>query len=251
MRSQWVLGLVVAISCGALAPVQAEQFLLADGVGWPGEVLQTTGASAPQLLYRRNISVSDEVIPRLRSITQLRDGRIVFCSGLDRSVILFDRGAEQRLHFGGGLVRQVRTDSNGVLYWSTVETPLDTNPLPDGFIYSWSPTTRQTTVVQTFSQGDVGHAWWGAFDVRGGRIWVASQSDPTTLFDVSHSPVERVAVLPVSAVAFRRVGENGLLVCDGAGKLYQFADLRQPSRHEVVLDAGRPFVDFTPVAVAP
>ncbi len=151
-----------------------------------------------------------------------------------------------KLQTGGYLARQVRTDLGGTLYWSGLETPRDNNPLPDGFIYSWNPKTGEAKTVMTFSQGDVGNDWWGAFDVRDGRIFVGTIKDQTRIYDVTASPVQLVATLPISATAFRFGPDGSLLACDGKGKLYRFAELAHPDKSEVVLTSDTPFVDFAP-----
>jgi hypothetical protein len=96
----------------------------------------------------------------------------------------------------------------------------------------------------TFSQGDVGHDWWGAFAVREGRIFAGTLTSPSRIYDVSASPVRLVTTLPIAAVAFRFMDDGSLWACDGRGKLYRFADLANTDQHEVLLDAQTDFVDF-------
>ena len=104
--------------------------------------------------------------------------------------------------FGGGLVRQVRTDRAGLVYWSGLETPLDNNPLPDGFIYRIDPASGEATTLHTFSQADVGRDWWGAFDGFQDKIFVGTSREKTTIYDVSASPVRHICQLPFAATAF-------------------------------------------------
>lgn len=232
----------VMLLLAAPAVVHASDPILADGRAWPGRAFVDRNGTIDTLLVRPG-SLSEGAVPRVQSVTLL-DGRVVFCSGLDRSLFEMTSTGERRLRNGGYLVRQVRTDTDGTLYWSGLETPLESNPLPDGFIYSWNPTTGESRTEMTFSQGDVGRDWWGAFDVRDGRITVGTLTNRTRLYDISESPVRQLAELPISATAFRYADDGSLWACDGQGTLYRFADLTRPESSEVVLRSAVPFVDF-------
>ena len=234
------LGLILGFNASA---VQADEFYLADGQGWPGRILRTQGTNVEPLLVRP-AQLPDDGVPRVQSLTTLADGRVIFCSGLDRALFELAPRGERRFHHGGYLARQVRTAADGTLYWSGLETPLGNNPLPDGFIYACNPATGVISDTRTFSQGDVGNDWWGAFDVRDGRIIVGTLRDRTTLYDVTASPVTRVATLPIALTAFRFAPDGSLYGCDGRGKLYRFADLAHPEQYETVLQLPTPFVDF-------
>jgi hypothetical protein len=236
------LSIGLAIAFGGANAVAANEYLLADGKAWPGQIL-TWRDGGQNTTYLRPLNVGDD-IPRIQSLTRLADGRLVFASGLDRSVMQLDAGRERRLHHGGGLVRQVRTDADGALYWSGLETPRDGNPLPDGFIYRLRPETNEAETLLTFSQGDVGKDWWGAFDVRDGKVFVGTLRDRTRIYDLSQSPVRQVCELPISATAFRFGPGNSLYACDGQGVLYRFDDLARPGDFEEVLRSPTPFVDF-------
>ncbi len=238
------LMLAVLFTLGATESLVGADYTLADGKAWPGRLVAAHPDRWETLFIRPSVH-SEFIVPRLQSITQLGDGTIVFCSGLDRAVYALSARGEEQLHYGGGLVRQVRTSADGTLYWSGLETPLDGNPLPDGFIYAWDPTTRATRVVQTFSQGDVGRDWWGAFDVHAGRIIVGTLRGQTSLYDISASPVVRIATLPLAATAFRFAADDSLLAADGAGKLYRFPDLNDVGNREIVYQGTIPFTDFS------
>lgn len=242
MRKQSTVLFAAAVL--ALAPwARAEEFLLADGQSWPGRLLHADhGALAT--LHARGAVHAVETVPRLQSLTRLRDGRVVFCSGLDRTLMLLAPGGEQVFQHGGYLARKVRTGSDGLLYWSGLETPQDGNPLPDGFIYSWDPSTNQQRTVLTFSQADVGHDWWGDFDVHDGRVIVGTLRGQTALYDVTASPVRHLCTLPMSAAAFRFANDGSLWACDGRGTLRRFADLSHPEQFEDRLNSPVPFVDF-------
>ncbi len=223
--------------------VGAADFVLADGKAWPGVILADRDGRI-ETLHVRSEAQADDDVPRVQSLSTLRSGETVFCSGLDRSVFELSRRGEVRLYRGGGLARQVRNDTNGDLYWSGLETPIDSNPLPDGFIYRWNEARRGPETVLTFSQGDVGHDWWGAFDVRDGHIYVGTLKGNSRIYDVSQSPVRLVCELPISASAFRFGPDDALYACDGEGKLYRFPNRENMSESEVVLETPTPFVDF-------
>jgi hypothetical protein len=241
MRSL-ALAFGLAFSLLTTSAAQANEYLLADGQAWPGQII-TWRDGRPSPTYLRPQQVGDD-IPRIQSLTRLTDGRLIFASGLDRSVMQIEAGRERRLHHGGGLVRQVRTDADGALYWSGLETPRDGNPLPDGFIYRLRPDTNETETLLTFSQGDVGHDWWGAFDVRDGKVHVGTLQNRTRIYDVSESPVRLVCELPIAATAFRFGPGGCLYACDGQGVLYRFDDLSRPNDFQEVLRSPTPFADF-------
>ncbi len=220
----------------------AEEFILADGRAWPGRIISANEVGE-RVLATRDTRQPQELIPRVQSLTTLADGRIIFCSGLDRSLMeLLPRG-ERVFQHGGYLARQVRTDRDGALYWSGLETPIENNPLPDGFIYKLNDDGTSQAVL-TFSQADVGKDWWGAFDVVEGRVFVGTLRGRTAIYDVSVSPVQHVVTLPIAVTAFRFGRDGSLYGCDGAGKIYRWADRTQPERYETVLRSTTAFVDF-------
>lgn len=248
MRSQ-ALWLVLICSCiaggllTAVAPAAlGEEFILADGRAWPGRILVTTGRGE-RVLAARDPRLPQELVPRVQSLTTLADGRIIFCSGLDRSLLELTARGERVCQHGGYLARQVRTDRDGTLYWSGLETPLDGNPLPDGFIYKLNARGQAETVL-TFSQGDVGRDWWGAFDVVEGRVFAGTNRGRTSIYDVSVSPVQPVCTLPISATAFRFARDGSIYAADGAGNLFRFSDRTHTDRYETVVRGATPFVDF-------
>jgi len=236
-------GIACCVQAGCASVAVADEFVLADGRAWPGKIIlsRDTGET---ILGTRPDRLAPELTPKVQSLTTLRDGRIIFCSGLDRSLMeLLPRAGERVFQHGGYLARQVRTDRDGTLYWSGLETPLDSNPLPDGFIYKLDA-SGNTQTVHTFSQGDVGRDWWGEFDVVDGRIFVGTLSGRTTIYDVSASPVRAVCTLPISATAFRFAADGSIYACDGRGKLYRFADRNNVGSGELVLRSPTPFSDF-------
>lgn len=246
------LGIAVWGWALATTPGAAQDLLLADGAGWPGRILGST-SGATQALFVRSLEPGEGLVPRIQSLTVLPDGRTVFCSGLDRHLREWTPSGERPLQHGGYLARQVRTGDDGLLYWSGLETPRDGAPLPDGFIYSWNPASDEFRTVLTFSQEVVGRDWWGAFDVRGGRIYAGTLRDRTRIYDVTDSaPAPLVAELPISATAFRFAADGALWASDGQGQLYRFPDLARPGAFQVVLHSPEPFVDFAwPVSAAP
>jgi hypothetical protein len=234
------IGLAVIAAFANIAA--ADEFYLADGRSWPGAIL-AANERGERVIAARDSRLPQELVPRVQSLTMLADGRIVFCSGLDRSLIeLLPRG-ERVLQQGGYLARQVRTDRDGTLYWSGLETPINNNPLPDGFIYKLDAAGNSQTVL-TFSQGDVGRDWWGAFDVVEGRVFVGTLRNRTAIYDVSVSPVQHVCTLPIAATAFRFARDGSIYACDGRGNLYRFGDRTNTERYETVLSSRTPFVDF-------
>ncbi len=244
MLNRFFAVLAVVASLASTVPgVQGADFFLADGAAWPGVILVDRDGRT-ETLHVRSDAQADDDVPRVQSLSALPGGELFFCSGLDRSVFRLDGRNEVRLSRGGGLTRQVRNDTNGDLYWSGVETPIDSNPLPDGFIYRWDAARRSVETMLTFSQGDVGHDWWGAFDVRDGQVYVGTLRDKTRIYNVSESPVRFVCELPFSASAFRFGADGALYASDGRGKLYRFPNRDDVNDHEVVLESATPFADF-------
>jgi hypothetical protein len=227
--------------------VKSDDYFLADGDSWPGKIWRTSEQGL-QLVYTRAQELHEGDIPRIRSLTLNHEGKLIFCSGLDRSIQKIVALGEERFQHGGYLARQVRTGGDGTIYWSGLETPVDQNPLPDGFIYKFDRASQQTQTVMTFSQGDIQRDWWGAFDVRDDHIYVCTFHQPSTIFDVSNSPPQPRVTLPIGVKAFRWESPTSLLACDGTGKLYRFPDIHHPENSQVVLDLATPFVDFCPVS---
>jgi hypothetical protein len=221
----------------------AEEFLLADGASWPGKLL-THRQGRTDTIWTRPGRLPNDAVPRVQSLARLPSGDVIFCSGLDRSLFESARGGEREFHHGGYLARQVRTDTDGTLYWSGLETPSDGNPLPDGFLYAWDTAAGSPRTVLTFSQAGVGHDWWGAFAVREGRVYVGTLRDRTRIYELVDSVPRQVTTLPFSAPAFRFAADGSLYACDGRGTLYRFADWRRPEQSEVVLRLPTAFVDF-------
>jgi len=242
-----ILGVVLA---GSVSSASADDFLVADGKAWPGKLLVLRG-NRTETYLDRTAALPEGAITRVQSVTALPNGRIVFCSGLDRYLMEAQPAGERVFQHGGYLARQVRADRNGQVYWSGLETPRDGAPLPDGFIYTWDSTRNETRTVLTFSQGDVGRDWWGAFDVRDGRIYVATLRDKSRIYEIVNSVPRRVAELPFSVTAIRFDQDGSLCACDGQGGLYRFPDLTDPAHYTEVARSRTPFVDFAAVNVGP
>jgi hypothetical protein len=228
---------------GVAATARSENFLLAEGRAWPGRVwLARSGVVEPFYLRGR---VAGDDVPRVQSLSVLRPGNVVFCSGLDRSLLQITPMGERRLHDGGYLARQVRVSPDGTVFFSGLETPHEGQRLPDGFIYSLNPTTGELRTLLTFSQGDVGRDWWGAFDIHGGEVYVGTLASPSRIYVIRASLPRHVTTLNFSATAFRFSADGSLLACNGQGQLFRIANLDRPEQVETVLDVSTPFVDFT------
>lgn len=225
-------------------PGASQEVLIADGNAWPGRIL-SQNRSSTSVFWERSVPGSDRWVPKVQSLAQTPDGRIIFCSGLDRSVWELYAGRERELHFGGGLVRQVRVDTNGDIFWSGLETPIDNNPLPDGFLYRMRHGTNNVETLLTFSQDLVGRDWWGAFDVRQGEVFVATRSLPTRIYRLVNSIPELVVTLPTELASFRIIDGQQFLVSNGNDRLLRFRDIASPQTSELVVQTPGRFVDFT------
>ncbi len=224
---------------------RAQDILLANPNSFPGELLKTSGELLlPLHVHVRPIQLADRAVPKLRSVTRLPNGRMFFASGLDQMVFELTPTGERRETIAWGQVRQVRSDRAGSLYFSCLLTPQNGEPLPDGFIYSRDLAKGENRAVLTFSQGDVGRDWWGAFDVHGDHIYVGTMQGKTKIYDVSVVPPRLVATLPLSATAFRFDDQGGLFACDGGKKLWHFTDLSRPDETGVSCDLESPLIDF-------
>lgn len=237
---------------GANVPTgMSAEIILADGQAWPGRILESRSGRV-DAWFSRPAALPDGDVPRVQSLAILPSGQVLFCSGLDRSIYEISGRSERRFHHGGYLARQVRVDADGMVYWSGIETPRDGQPLPDGFIYSWNPSTREIRTVLTFSQQEVGHDWWGTFDVHNGRIYVGTLRDHTRLYDVTTSTASHFGTLPFAATAFRFASDGSLYACDGHGKLVRFANPSDLTTFDVILVTSTPFADFSfPIGSTP
>ncbi len=221
---------------------EAQNFLVVDQDAFPGKLISIQGSNT-SIFWQRG-AVNDRLVPKIQSLTSLSDGSIAFVSGLDRSIVHLGPGGEREFHQGGYLARQVRTDDHGDLYWSGLETPQDNNPLPDGFIYRHRASDGQVETLLTFSQSNVDHDWWGAFDVRGGQVYVATAKSPAKIYRVESSIPRLIATVPFPVSSFRFETDDSILAADGHGRIYRIADLQQPQNFEVVVDRTFPIVDF-------
>ncbi len=224
------------------ASVSAQNFLVVDQNAWPGKLISIRGNNTTHVWQRGPLN--DRLVAKIQSLTSQNDGSIAFVSGLDRSIITLGPGGEGELHQGGYLARQVRTDENGDLYWSGLETPQNENPLPDGFIYRRRAVDGQVETVLTFSQSLVERDWWGAFDVRGGQIFVATAKTPAKIYRLDNSIPTLIATVPFPISSIRFESSNSILAADGRGRIYRVADLQQPQQAEVVVQREFPIVDF-------
>jgi hypothetical protein len=222
--------------------VYADNWELADGQAWPGRVLWTDGRNVAAQLTRPATRTAQQ-IPRLQSLTRY-DGKLVFCSGLDRVIMEQNVLGEQVLNQTAFIARQVRTDTNGDLYASGLETPLAGNPLPDGFIYKKNRTTGALDPVLTFSQGDVQRDWWGAFEVHQGQIYLATLNSPAKIYRVESNIPRLVVTVPFSVKAFRLTSESEIWATDGAGNILLVDDLQHPELYKVKVRGVPAFVDF-------
>lgn len=240
MFRNWLFA-VLALYC--FSSSSAQDYLVVDLAAQPGRILKVEG-SRSSLFWQRS-HVNEPLFSKIRSLTFLADGEIAFCSGLDRGIRILGKGGERELHQGGYHARQVRTDTNGDLYWSAVETPQDNNPLQDGFIYRRVAKTGQVEALVTFSQALVGKDWWGAFDVRDGKIFVATLNSPSNLYQLENAIPKHIATLPFPVSSFRLTEGNSLLASDGKGQLLRVPDLKQPDKLEAALKLETAFADFT------
>ncbi len=228
--------------CISSSLASAQNFLVVDQAAWPGKFINIRGSSSSS--YWQRGPVNERLVSRIRSLTNMPDGSIAFCSGLDRSIMVLGPAGEQELHHGGYLARQVRTDSNGDLYWSGVETPQNNNPLPDGFIYRRRASTGQVETLLTFSQSNTDHDWWGAFDVRGGQVYVATLKSPAKLYRIVDSIPQHIATFSFPISSFRIIGPSAILAADGQGKIYRIDDWQQPERADVIVQREFAISDF-------
>lgn len=234
--------LFTALVCYCWSSLTAQEYLVVDPNPQPGRILKVEGTRS-SLFWQRG-HVNEPLISKIRSLTIVADGEIAFCSGLDRGIRIFGKGGERELHQGGYHARQVRTDTNGDLYWSAVETPQESNPLQDGFVYRRVAKTGRIEPLVTFSQSLVGRDWWGAFDVREGQVYVATLNSPSNLYLLEGAIPKHVATLPIAVSSFRLTEGNSLLASDGKGQLWKVADWRQADKAQPVLKLETTFTDF-------
>src|SRR5262245_20384356 len=107
----------ISLVFAAAGPTAAEDFWLADGASWPGRLLAYHDGRV-ETRWTRPGHLPNDAVPRVRSIAAFPSGQVIFCSGLDRSLFEAGPSGEREFHHSGYLARQVRTDSDGTLYWS-------------------------------------------------------------------------------------------------------------------------------------
>src|SRR5262249_3660909 len=106
----------------------------------------------------------------IASIAASPDGVRYVVSGLDNVIYRVDGGAFREIYRSKAQVRAIGFGrSLDALYFSTVETPQDTNVVPDGALYALSLSSGRVALRFRVEQSTVGGQWWGAFaiDERG------------------------------------------------------------------------------------
>ncbi len=191
-----------AFGMGQLQPrAHGQQAFLADGRADPGILWQTDGSAEEITVYRRSVHPEPAFPGAIKKLAQVAigpDNKIYFCSGLDGWVLhLLDKKNEvAAFAMVEGQVRDLAcTGEEHTVYYSTVETPKDNQPLGDGKIYRRDFQEGKATLVATIRQADVGGNWWGVFAIHEGMIYLATTEPNSRILTWQKGTIRPVAEL--------------------------------------------------------
>lgn len=251
-NSGLVRGLFVMATMAILSPmVSADDFILADGRAFPGQLWSSVGGGAERSIHRREATANPAYPRAAMKIGQVAigpDGKIYYVSGLDGYVMhLLDRRHEIHIFEFSGQIRDI--DCGGeehTVYFSVVPTPQNSEPLADGKIYRRDLWAGQPNEVATVRQADIGGKWWGTFAVKDGSIYIATLEQPSRLFKVGTGSPQPVFTANQYEIHGLTTTHDGKFVfANNTGKIYRTTDFVTV---EPAFVGGQ---NFTDVAVEP
>lgn len=217
---KWTVCVLTTLAIGNLTNfASSQQAFLADGRIEPATLWQTDGSAEELVLYRRNPKPEPAFPGAEKKLAQIAvgsDNKIYFCSGLDGWVIhLLDRRNEvAAFDKVEGQIRDLAcTGEEHTVYYSTVETPKDTEQLADGKIFRRDIHEGKATLIATIRQKDVGGNWWGTFTIHDGMIYLVTtepnsriliwkKGTVTPVAEVKGQRIEGITIAPDTSFQF-------------------------------------------------
>lgn len=205
------------------AALHAQTMVVTDVNESPGKIFEVREGQLVEH-HRRGARYDNWIVPvqnRIASIAIDHYSHYFFCSNLDGCVFEYDGQNDAPLIHDGGAVRHVALDrTRNLLYYSSVDTPIDNSPLADGVIRAVSLTTRRTVSSVPVRQAEVEGPFWGAIAVSNGRLYMATDWTVYVFIRGQWSPVLRTTGAPIRGLAIAPWGQ--FYYADGTDSIYAF-----------------------------
>jgi outer membrane protein assembly factor BamB len=246
----FLFAILTLVSIGGRAT--AEDFYLADGNLFPGQLLLSGAGGVERLIHRRE-AVANRAYPKaamkLAQVAVGPGGKIYFASGLDGYVmhLLDGRNEIASFEFDGQIRDLACADNDHTVYFSVVPTPQNGEPLADGKIYRRDLWAGQPSEVATIRQAEVGGNWWGTFAIRDGVYYLTTFENPSRIYKLASTTPELVAELPFKINGLAASADGNFYFTDGSDKVYRTADFHSV---ETALRGEHQFTDAASPAVA-
>lgn len=251
-RATKILSAALLLGFGWMAPLlAADELYLCEANAFPGKLLVSRDGRSVEGLYRRPPAANPaypHAVMKAAQITLDANGKIFFCSGLDKYVFhLMPGGHEIAVLETEGQVRDVAgSDEEQVVYYSVLDTPQSAAPLGDGVIYRRNLGEGRPHVIATIRQADIGGNWWGGFTVANGDVYLFTHEPNSRVFrwnGVGPQLIGTANGFSISGLA--RTNDDQFLFTTDTGKVYRTRDF---SSFDAVLTTEVPLRD---VAVRP
>jgi hypothetical protein len=235
-RSLAFLALTLASLAAGSSPARAEDFYFVEGSAFPGVMLRQEGNDLREVHRRPSAPrpAALNPVPKIASLTFGAEGTVYFCSGLDGCIFAKNGDGERLFHEDEGQIRHVAFNPiDGCLWYSIVNTPVDSAPLADGVLRARNLVSGQVVREIPVRQREVGNDWWGQFTFHSQKLYVATlgrSGSPATIFDVrSEGPVE-VFRVPTGTINGMAVAINGdMLLATGGAEVIRLREFRDAS----------------------
>lgn len=246
----FLLAVLAYTSIGS--PTKAEDFFLADGNLFPGQLFESRDGGVERAIHRRE-AVANRAYPKaamkLGQVAVAPGGKIFFVSGLDGYImhLLDGRNEIASFEFNGQIRDLACSDNDHTVYFSVVPTPQNGEPLADGKIYRRDLWAGQPSEIATIHQAEVGGNWWGTFTIRGGVIYLTTFENPSRVYKLASNSPELIAELPFKVSGLTAAADGNFYFSDGTNQVYRTADFQSV---EPAFRGEHKFTDVASPAVA-
>ena len=115
-----------------------------------------------------------------------------------------------------------------LLYYSVVPTPQNGEPVQDGEVFSVNLKSKTQELVWSIRQADLPDNWWGAFAVRGGKLYLATYGPPTQVFEWTAEGAQPILSLPFSCLGFDVDAAGQFYLASTDGRVYRAGAGEEP-----------------------
>jgi hypothetical protein len=245
------------VSLFATASSHADDLFLADGGAFPGKLWLSEGGTVERPIVERAATADrayPDAIMKLAQAAVGSDGKIFYASGLDGCLmhLLDGRNEIMAFEFAGQIRDLATTGEEHTVYFSVVATPQNDGLLADGVIYRRDLWEGRPSEVARVRQADIGGNWWGAFTIKDGFVYVATQGEFSRIYRLTSSGPELAFDTRVRVTGLTTGADGDFLFTTGDGFVYATRDFE---RIDTVLQTERRLSDValrsSPDAVRP